>query len=136
MSPNYVYRARDADGCVLYVGLTSQPFQRQKKHTANAPWRDLVKMPFDWVEFETRGDATAFERQEIERLKPRFNKQCNPDMRAFPPGEAPARVNLLVPPAVRIAWKKKALDDGITMQQLIIDAMNFSLKKSNKVTAT
>lgn len=42
------------------------------------------------------------------------------------------RVNLLVPPAVRTDWKKKALEDGVTMQQLIIDAMNLYFKTSKK----
>ncbi len=43
------------------------------------------------------------------------------------------RVNLLVPPAVRTAWKQKALDEGITMQQCIIDAMNLYFNTSKKL---
>ena len=42
------------------------------------------------------------------------------------------RVNLLVTQAVRTEWKKKALDDGVTMQQLIIDAMNLYFNTSKK----
>ncbi len=42
------------------------------------------------------------------------------------------RVNLLVSPAVRTDWKKKALDEGLTMQQLIIDAMNLYFNTSKK----
>lgn len=34
------------------------------------------------------------------------------------------RINFLVPSDVRIAWKKLALDKGVTLQQLIIDKMN------------
>ena len=34
------------------------------------------------------------------------------------------RINFLVPADVRIAWKKLALDKGVTLQQLIIDKMN------------
>ena len=34
------------------------------------------------------------------------------------------RINFLVPSEVRIAWKKMALDKGVTLQQLIIDKMN------------
>ena len=42
------------------------------------------------------------------------------------------RVNLLVAPAVRTEWKKKALDEGVTMQQLIIDAMNLYFNTAKK----
>ena len=42
------------------------------------------------------------------------------------------RVNLLVPPATRTAWKKKALEHGVTMQQLIIDAMNLYFNTAKK----
>ena len=34
------------------------------------------------------------------------------------------RINFLVPAETRVAWKKKALDKGVTLQQLIIDSMN------------
>ena len=43
------------------------------------------------------------------------------------------RVNLLVTPAVRTEWKKKALDEGVTMQQLIIDSMNLYFNTSKKL---
>lgn len=42
------------------------------------------------------------------------------------------RVNLLVAPSVRTAWRMKALNDGTTMQQLIIDAMNLYFTTSKK----
>ena len=42
------------------------------------------------------------------------------------------RVNLLVSPAMRTDWKKKALDEGVTMQQLIIDAMNLYFNTAKK----
>ncbi len=42
------------------------------------------------------------------------------------------RINFLVTPDVRIAWKKLALDKGVTMQQLIIDSMNQYCNTSMK----
>ena len=42
------------------------------------------------------------------------------------------RVNFLVPAEVRIAWKKLALDKGVTLQQLIIDSMNQNFNTSMK----
>ncbi len=34
------------------------------------------------------------------------------------------RINFLVPAETRVAWKKLAIDHGVTMQQLIIGTMN------------
>lgn len=42
------------------------------------------------------------------------------------------RINFLVPPATRTAWKKLALDKGVTMQQLIIDSMSQYFNTSMK----
>lgn len=41
------------------------------------------------------------------------------------------RINFLVPPDVRLAWKKLALDRGQTMQDFIIEAVskNFNTSK-------
>lgn len=43
------------------------------------------------------------------------------------------RVNLLVPSETRTSWRMKALEDGVTMQQLIIDAMNLYFNTSKKL---
>lgn len=42
------------------------------------------------------------------------------------------RINFLVPAETRVAWKKLALDHGVTMQQLIIDSMNQRFNTSMK----
>ena len=39
------------------------------------------------------------------------------------------RINFLVPAETRAAWKKLAIDRGVTMQQLIIDSMSQHFKK-------
>lgn len=39
------------------------------------------------------------------------------------------RINFLVPAETRVAWKKLAIDRGLTMQQLIIESMNQHFKK-------
>lgn len=39
------------------------------------------------------------------------------------------RINFLVPAETRVAWKKLAIDRGLTMQQLIIESMNQYFKK-------
>ena len=40
------------------------------------------------------------------------------------------RINFLVPLETRVAWKKLALDKGVTLQQLIIDSMNQNFSTS------
>ena len=42
------------------------------------------------------------------------------------------RINFLVPADMRVQWKKRALDSGKTLQQLIIDAMNQHFNTSMK----
>ena len=39
------------------------------------------------------------------------------------------RINFLVPAETRVAWKKLAIDRGVTMQQLIIESMRQHFKK-------
>ena len=42
------------------------------------------------------------------------------------------RVNFLVPAETRLEWKKRALDNGTTLQQLIIDSMSQHFNTSMK----
>jgi hypothetical protein len=59
------------------------------------------------------------------------------EVRADVPASAAAkselvRVNFLVPAETRLAWKKLALDKGVTLQQLIIDSMSKDFNTSMK----
>lgn len=134
MTTHYVYRAKDPEGCVLYVGFTSNPAQRMKTHLMGAVWKELVALPFDWVKFETKGDAMDFERAEIERLRPKYNRGLNPDVRGFPQEITPVSVNLIVERSTRDAWKLAALDNGLTLQRLITKSMDAYLLKRLETT--
>lgn len=66
-------------------------------------------------------------------LKTKPLSEVRADVRAASAAQGElVRINFLVAPDVRIAWKKLALDKGVTMQQLIIDSMNQYCNTSMK----
>ena len=123
MTTTYLYRAKDEAGVVLYVGITGNPKQRQDTHAYTSPWRELSVPSLEWLEFDTRQEAAAFEKAEIARLKPKFNKAGNPDFVTLRSDDL-VSINVFVPPEVRIAWKKLAIDRGVSLQKLIVEAVN------------
>lgn len=67
-----VYYHKSQDGQVLYVGMSFEPFLRFQNHLSTSKWsRDVATIELKW--FETRKEARAFERKEIQRLKPPHN---------------------------------------------------------------
>lgn len=118
----FLYRAHDHEGALLYVGITSQPNIRQSTHACTAPWRHLSRGELEWVEYPSRKEAEAAEREEIASHRPPFNKKGNPDnMRCGM--KDPVRVNLLVSKEMRKQWRLAALARNTTMSALIEDAM-------------
>lgn len=76
-APHFVYRLRDAEGSLLYIGCTVDPAARFATHTSDQPWADLidhqdVEGPFD------RAEALAREAAAITAEAPRFNVRHNP----------------------------------------------------------
>lgn len=71
-----VYRALDAEGSVLYVGLSSQLWARIGKHHHAAPWwPDAVDL--DWAIYPTRREAENAERRLIRQHRPPWNVAGN-----------------------------------------------------------
>ena len=128
MTTTYLYRAKDEAGVVLYVGITGNPERRQATHACNAPWRELSMDSLDWVEFDNREDAAAFEKAEIARLRPKFNKALNPDLYNMTEGEK-KQISFSVDKQLHTAWKVLAIDKEVTLQKLIMDAMAEYQKK-------
>lgn len=128
MQKTFLYRARDHEGALLYVGITSMPKVRQATHANYAPWRALSMGELEWQEFATREDAAEAERREIAEHRPPFNTRGNPDK--WNQIENQVRINFLVPAETRVAWKKLAIDHGVTMQQLIQDSVNAYSKRT------
>lgn len=74
---HYVYRLRDAEGVLLYVGCSRDPATRLLAHESDQPWGHLihsqdVEGPFD------RDVALARETAAISSERPRFNIRHNP----------------------------------------------------------
>lgn len=71
-TPTSLYRFYDADGQLLYVGVTSQGVGRFRSHATNAPWwTQAVRTELE--HFDTRLDAEREERRQIKALRPIHN---------------------------------------------------------------
>lgn len=74
----YLYRAKDAEGHLLYVGVTQWPSMRMENHAQGSAWYALAAN-IDYVEFPNRAAALAAELAEIRSLRPPYNIAGNPD---------------------------------------------------------
>ncbi|MFD5579017.1 GIY-YIG nuclease family protein [Streptomyces pseudogriseolus] len=71
-----LYRLRDGDGALLYVGISSKPPQRWGQHAADKEWwLDVATLSMEW--FESRTDALEAEAEAIRAEQPRHNIQHN-----------------------------------------------------------
>jgi hypothetical protein len=67
-----VYRHYDAEGVLLYVGMTFNPPKRMVEHRCCSPWADNVaRTEIDW--FATREEAAEAERIAIKAGRPAAN---------------------------------------------------------------
>jgi excinuclease UvrABC nuclease subunit len=82
--PHWVYRVYDADGSLLYIGVTRNPTQRVRT------WRTQRKNPdawinkaarWDWRRYPTHFDATEAERYAICAENPPYNTYPLPKYR-------------------------------------------------------
>lgn len=72
MSACKLYRHFDADGVLLYVGITSSIPRRTAEHASRSHWSDDA-VSMTWETFETREEALAAERLAIAAEKPLHN---------------------------------------------------------------
>lgn len=72
--PVSLYRFRDANGELLYVGLTRSGQRRFRKHAEEKDWWPLVTR-VDVEHFPTADEAVEAERAAIRAEHPRFNRQ-------------------------------------------------------------
>jgi hypothetical protein len=68
----YLYRHYDPSGDLLYVGISLEPLRRQKRHSEQAAWRNMI-CQIVIEPFATREDALAAEQLAIRTEFPRFN---------------------------------------------------------------
>lgn len=97
-TPTSVYRYYDSHGILIYVGITSRGIGRNREHNRRAEWWPHVGAQ-EVDHFLTRAQALDVERDLIQRFRPPFNSQHNPNYRAaraeyltmveqFPPDES------------------------------------------------
>lgn len=71
-----LYRWRDEQYNLLYVGITYDVDRRQKKHASNSPWWVFTRrLEVEWL--PNRLVAEELERKAIRREHPIFNRQHN-----------------------------------------------------------
>jgi DNA-binding XRE family transcriptional regulator len=71
-TPTTLYRAFDADGALLYVGITALWQHRMRAHRLTSPWMDDVAT-LAFTKFATREEAIAAETHAIWVERPAFN---------------------------------------------------------------
>lgn len=74
MSAVALYRHFDADGQLLYVGISANPFERGKQHKGDSDWFQQVStITLEW--FAKRSEAEVAEIEAIRCERPSFNKK-------------------------------------------------------------
>lgn len=69
-----LYRHFNADGALLYVGMSAAPAQRMTHHASNSAWgREIATVELQW--FDSKREALEAERQAIETEAPEYNCQ-------------------------------------------------------------
>jgi predicted GIY-YIG superfamily endonuclease len=71
-----LYRWRDEQGTLLYIGITHDVARRDAGHAAKSPWWCFAqRQSAEW--FPNRADAETAEREAIRNEAPLFNRQHN-----------------------------------------------------------
>lgn len=83
-----LYRLFDAEGQLLYVGITTDPEHRWKRHAMFVQWWGLVaRRTVEWL--PSWPDAMAAEKRAIQSEGPRFNGTHNHPVAPFNASEWP-----------------------------------------------
>lgn len=66
-----LYQFRDADGCLLYVGISGDGLRRIQQHAAKSWWPQVATISIS--HYADRGSALQVEARTIRALSPKFN---------------------------------------------------------------
>jgi len=76
MKRTAVYRHYNADGCLLYVGISISPIYRTAQHVKNSDWAcDVTRIDLEW--FDDRASAADAEAKAIKAERPLHNRAHN-----------------------------------------------------------
>ena len=116
-----VYRARDKQDRVLYIGVSSNPTRRSYAHRRKDWWADVERVDVTW--FQSRSDALAEESRAIGEERPIYNYQHqlrNKGNLSIPASYTPLR-NFRVEKELWEAAQAKAALLGVTLSDVIRD---------------
>lgn len=72
MRRSALYRVFNAEGALLYAGVTANPIQRAGGHQSQSDWfHEAARIEIEW--FDSRADAFAAEVAVIREERPRYN---------------------------------------------------------------
>lgn len=74
-----LYRLYDADGNLLYVGITNNPKRWYDHSRDKCWWPEVNRKTIEW--FETRKSAERIEKLEVKEDGPKYNRAFNGDRR-------------------------------------------------------
>lgn len=88
MTRTALYRHFDADGTLIYVGVTANPLQRLAAHECGSAWiQEIARTDYEW--FPTLALALAAEATAIRSERPRYNIRCAAEVRPREPRRRP-----------------------------------------------
>ena len=84
MSKTALYRHYDAEGALLYVGISRNPFARLDQHMSTSPWAsEIASVALEW--FDDRTAALNAERAAISKEIPLYNARRDDGPMPVPP---------------------------------------------------
>ena len=137
-----LYRLLNADGALLYVGITNNPEVRWKAHSRKKPWwPEVSEKTVKW--FDDRMAAATAEARAIRLEAPRWNV-AQPDendpfrggggtkMGGRPAtGQTPV-VTVRIPPDLFAELKRIAEEERRSVSSLLIEAMHDWVTKKHR----
>jgi predicted GIY-YIG superfamily endonuclease len=106
-----LYRLYDADDVLLYVGISSEPKQRLKKHKWTQRWGGLIaRQAVEW--FDTWAAAEDAEEEAVKAERPIHNGTHNHPIAPFDPAEWPTIPGRRGKVAALVALILKEISEG------------------------
>lgn len=117
-----LYRLFDAEGRLLYVGVSHSAHVRFYQHKSGSEWSGLIE-EMKVEDFATRKEALSAEKRAINYENPIYNK--------FKPIPDPCqRFNFKMDNEFVLSFKSRALQERLKLNELLEKAFAFYLEKA------